>query len=202
MSDMTTPDLLKLVEELFLPFHQIKRNHRLPRGPWRHETDVEHSWIVGVLACSMAPHIDPQLELGKISQYASVHDLVEVYAGDTSLFTSSAKHHASKAEREQASLARIRQEHPAFPWIADTIAEYESFASDEAKYVYAVDKYIALMYDLIDEGRTLIKHGVTHERYEIVRTEHRRKAHLDPRVGKYYDEILAIIHEHPEYFAR
>jgi putative hydrolase of HD superfamily len=199
---MTTPDLLKLVTDLFLPFHLIKRNHNLPRGPWRRETDVEHSWVVGVLACSMAPHIDPSLDVGKISQYASVHDLVEVYAGDTSLFTSTARHHASKAEREQAGLERMRREHPAFPWLTDTIEEYESFATPEARFVYAVDKYVALMYDLLDEGKTLIKHGVTHERYEIVRTVHRDKAHRDPRVGKYYDEILAIIHEHPEYFAR
>lgn len=39
-----------------------------------------------MLACSLAHEIDPTLDIGKISQFAIAHDLVEVYADDTSVF--------------------------------------------------------------------------------------------------------------------
>jgi hypothetical protein len=123
-----------------------------------------------------------------------------LHAGDTALFTASDSHHASKAEREHAALVTLKAQHPAFPWLTDTITEYESFASPEARFVYAVDKYIAVVYDLLDKAAYLRAVGVTKARYDEVRVKHREKAYRHPGVGEYYDQILALIDEHPEYF--
>jgi HD superfamily phosphodiesterase len=74
MSKLTTNQILALTKQVILPFHEIKRSHKLAIGRRRHENDVEHSWSVAVLACCLAPYIDPTLDLGKISQYAILHD--------------------------------------------------------------------------------------------------------------------------------
>jgi putative hydrolase of HD superfamily len=184
-----------------MPFHRITRHHRLPlTEPRRWENDVEHSWTVAFLACALAPHIDSRLDLGKIAQFAIVHDLVEVYAGDSKVFDTSTDH-AGKGAREQAALSLLKKNFSAFPWLTDTISSYESGQTSEAQFVYAVDKYIAVAYDLIDQGECLRELGVTQAIYDEFRAKHRLKAHRHTGVGRYYDEILNLMDNHPEYFA-
>jgi 5'-deoxynucleotidase YfbR-like HD superfamily hydrolase len=195
----TTDQILALVDRLILPFHQIIRQHKLPVGERRLENDVEHSWSVAVLACALAPAVDTQLDLGKISQFALVHDLVEIHAGDTKNFTASAEDKATKADREAAALHRLQSDFAAFPWLAATIAEYETMDSSEAQFVYAVDKYITVIYDLLDHGRFLAEIGVDKARYDSTLSAQRIKAQRHPEVGKYYNEIRDLIDRQPDF---
>jgi 5'-deoxynucleotidase YfbR-like HD superfamily hydrolase len=107
---------------------------------------------LALLGCALAPQIDKQLNIGKVCQYAIVHDLVEVYADDTSNFAEDDKR-ASKDQREKLALQRIAEEYDHFPWIVDTIKEYESKESNEAKFVYALDKYLPVYFDYLDRSR-------------------------------------------------
>ncbi len=195
----THDQLKKLIRQIIVPFHHVTRDMRLPTGRPELENDAEHSWSVAMLACCLAPAIDDTLDLGKISQFAIAHDLVEVFADDTSVFAN-VDHLATKHEREQASLSKIEHDFTAFPWIADTIKAYESRESKEAQFVYAVDKYIAVFYDLLDEGRYLREIKVTKHAYDTVLAAHRQKAYTHPIIGQYYDQILALLDDHPEYF--
>ncbi|HEY1835677.1 MAG TPA: HD domain-containing protein [Candidatus Saccharimonadales bacterium] len=115
MNKISTDHILALVSDLLLPFHEIKRQHRLPVGGRRLENDVEHSWTVSVLACALAPQIDADLEIGKVAQFALVHDLVETFAGDTKHFTTSDSFRTSKKEHEYAALEQIKRDFSAFP---------------------------------------------------------------------------------------
>jgi len=99
-------ELLELTTKLMLPFYQVERDLMLPIKPRRAENDVEHSWSVAFLACSLAPEIDKRLDLGKIAQFAIVHDVVEVFAGDTSPWHDQATR-VSKDEREEKALQHI-----------------------------------------------------------------------------------------------
>jgi 5'-deoxynucleotidase YfbR-like HD superfamily hydrolase len=188
-----------LIRDLILPFHHIKRGTQLPIGERRWENDAEHSWSLAMLACSLAPEVDPTLDIGKISQFAIVHDLVEVYADDTSVFAS-AEELLSKSKREEAALQRIEREFTHFPWIAQTITAYEHKDTPEALFVYAVDKYIAIAYDHIDEGRLLREQKITRAQYNASLQAHRAKAHSHPAVIKYYDEVRDLLDSRPDYF--
>lgn len=199
MNNPATDKILSLVTDLFLPFQQIRRQHRLPIGSRRLENDAEHSWTVSVLACALAPQIDSGLDVGKIAQFALVHDLVEVFAGDTKHFKASDSSRASKQGREHAALQRIQTEFSAFPWLGETIEEYEASESNEAAFVYAVDKYIAVVYDLLDRGLYLQQVGIDKARYDELMEAHRVKAHRHPQVGKYYDEVRDLIDLQPEF---
>lgn len=202
MNDKSTRDtdqVLTLVSDLILPFHQIRRQHRLPVGDRPLENDVEHSWTVATLACALAPQIDPKLDLGQIAQFALVHDLVELHADDTKIFSATDEHQATKAEREAAALQRLKIDYAAFPWIARTIAAYESKSAPEAQYVYAIDKYIAVVYDLLDHGRYLAEIGIDKPKYDQIMSVHHTKAHTHPGVGQYYDEIRALIDQQPDF---
>lgn len=200
MKRPTLDQLFALITELVLPFHQIERDIDLPLSPPRAENDVEHSWSVALMACALAPAIDPGLNVGKVAQFAIVHDLVEVFAGDTSIFAAD-DHHASKAEREHNALVTIRDRYAAFPWLAATIAEYEQKDAPEAKFVSAIDKFVALQIDYLDKGSYLKRNGVTAPKYFKSLQRPTQKGHLHPIVGGYYDQVLELIKAHPEFFA-
>lgn len=185
--------------ELALPFYEIERDAVVPVGQRRFENDVEHSWSVAFLACSLAPEIDADLDVGKIAQFAIAHDLVEVFAGDTSPWQNE-QSQGSKEQREEKAVQRIEKQFARFPWIAGTIQEYESRESDEAKFVWAVDKIIILLMRHLDKGRYYVENEITKELFDEKLTGHRKKAHAHPKIGEYYEQLLEIFEAHPEYF--
>jgi putative hydrolase of HD superfamily len=199
MSRPTHQQVEKLIKHMVLPFCQIERDVPLPIKNRRWENDAEHSWSLALVACSLAPEVDPTLDVGKICQFATVHDLVEIHADDTSVFAK-AEHLASKAEREAQALEKFKQDFSFLPWIIQTIEEYERKDTDEARFVYAVDKYIATMFDYIDQGQLFRERQVTLADYNHSMAAHRTKAHAHPVIAKYYDEVRALLDAHPEFF--
>ena len=200
MSKPKLSELEELMSEMAFPFYFVERDAMLPVEPRRSENDAEHSWSVALLACSLAPEVDKTLDVGKVAQFAIVHDLVELFAGDTSPWQGDGNFRASKEEREAKALELIGERFSAFPWIRKTIQEYESKASNEATYVWAVDKVIILLLRRLDKGKFFITNGITKEMFDERLISNRKKAHAHPVVGEYYDQLLALFENHPEYF--
>lgn len=192
-------DLTQLLRTVILPFYQVKRDMRVPIGRRRLETDPEHSWGTALMACALAPQVDPALDVGKVCQFAVVHDLVELYAGDTTPFGAK-RAVQSKEQREHAALKKIAAETKKFPWIAQTITEYELRRTPEALFVWAIDKYITLLTRHEDQGKFFRTVRMKKEKFHARVAPNRAKAHAHKVVGAYYDELMADIHAHPEYF--
>lgn len=201
MSKPDLSDLENLMTRLVFPFYLVERDAMPPIEPRRYENDVEHSWSVSLLACSLAPEIDKKLDVGKVAQFAIVHDLVEVFAGDTSPWHEDAVR-TSKEEREERALKLIAKRFSVFPWIHQTIQDYESKASGEARYVWAVDKVIILLLRYLDKGKYYVDNGITKQLFDERLTSHREKAHAHTAVGEYYEQLLELFEAHPEYFYR
>lgn len=199
MAKPTHDHIEKLIRTLVLPFYHIKRDMPLPIGERRWENDAEHSWSLALVACALAPEVDSSLDVGKVCQFAVAHDLVEVYADDTSTFASE-EQLATKAEREEQALRQIAKEFAHFPWIVQTIEEYERKDTNEARFVYALDKYIAVAYDYIDEGKLFRECSVTLAEYNKSLETHRVKAQSHPIIAEYYEAVRSLLDAHPEFF--
>lgn len=195
-------DVEKLLTELIFPFYEIKRDMNVPIKGRPKENDAEHSWSLAMIACSLAERIDKSLDLGKIAQLAIVHDLVEVFAGDTSIWDKQLR--SSKQKREEHALARIQKEFSAFPWIGEMCLEYETKSSPEAIFISAVDKYAATFtryLDLLGGGTFYIKEVPITKKQFIRGIElTRQKAHAHQVVGEYYEEVLSALSSHSEWF--
>lgn len=200
MTEPTLEEIGALLTKLAFPLYQVQRDAIPPIEPRRFENDAEHSWSVAFLACSLAPEIDPSLDVGKIAQFAAVHDLVEVFAGDTSPWHEE-RIRSSKEGREAAALKHINKHFGRFSWISRTIEAYESRTSNEAKFVWAVDKVIILLMRYLDHGRYYVENEITKQLFDERLTVHREKAHAHPKIGTYYDQLLDLFAAHPEYFA-
>src|SRR5690349_17611888 len=106
-----------VLRELVLPFSLIERSVPLPvKGGYRNENNAEHSWTLALVASMLAPQLDPGLNVGKVCQYAVVHDLVEVYSGDTSIFGSQ-QEFQTQADRERKALEKIAKDFSHSPWL-------------------------------------------------------------------------------------
>jgi 5'-deoxynucleotidase YfbR-like HD superfamily hydrolase len=195
-------DIHKLVQKAVLPFYEIERDLSIPPpGRRRRENDAEHSWSLALVACALAPHVDKKLDVGKICQFAVIHDLTELYAGDTSVVAPQ-EEHQTKAEREHQAFQIIEKEFAQFPWLTQTLKEYERQDTPEAHFVRSVDKTISLYILYLDEARHDRDNQLTLEEFVELFEHQRQKARIHPGAFVYYEEIHAAIRSHPEFFFR
>ena len=199
MTKVPIASLQQLIEEVIFPFYRVERHTPLRFQPGRWENDAEHSWSLALIAAALAPHIDPTLDIGKICQFATVHDLVEVYAGDTSNFATESEK-ATKDKREAAALKKLESNLRALPWITKTITEYERQDMPEARFVKATDKLIPILYDYIEEGQFYHEEKITIESWREQLQAHRQKAQAHPGVFEYYDEVWRMLETNPHFF--
>lgn len=157
---------LKRLASLCLRFGRVNRATHHEDGK-RLESDTDHTVMLGVVACAYAARFAPHLDRGKIAQYSTVHDLVEAYSGDVQSLGMSATTRATKEDAESEALERIRGEFRDLPWIAETIAEYETLASDEARFVKIVDKVLPKLLHLLNGGATLRHLGFSFEKTHV-----------------------------------
>lgn len=169
-----TADAVIALGQLALDFGRVNRitYHQDGATP---ESDTDHTVMLGLVACALAHGTD--LDVGLVAQYALVHDLVEVYAGDTATLRAlSGDAKADKKAREQAAYCRIFNEFDrAFPWLADTIANYEHQEDREARFVRALDKLLPKITHLGNGCATLHEQGMAFDqltaRYDLQEQE-------------------------------
>lgn len=156
------------------------------------ESDTDHTVMLSVCACALASKLYPNLDIGKVSQFAIIHDLVEVYAGDTNTFNISDDGRKEKEEREAHAYERIKKESgTVYPWIAETIEEYESLRSDEAQFVKMVDKVMTKLTHRINQGAYLKREGKTRE--ETAFHYENQTARIEEKYGKKFPEVILIL---------
>jgi len=195
-------EIMDFLGEVSLPFYLVKRDMTVPdgNGGHREENDAEHSWNLTMIACMLAPHIDPNLDVGIIAQLCPVHDLVEVIVQDTSVWSSKAEL-ATKEEREADALKILRTRWAIFPWLIQMLDIYERQDTNEARYVRSIDKYIAICTRFMERGSFIHQKAITKEMFDEYLIEHRIKAQVHLGAAAYYEAARADFEAHPEHFA-
>lgn len=132
------------------------------------ESDTDHTVMLGLIAVAYAERFAPHLDRGAIAQFALVHDLVEAYAGDTpTAHILTEIESKEKEEREAAALQRLHDQFDGiFPWIADTIEQYERLDTPEACFVKFVDKVLPKITHTLNSGAALPAFGMDKEKTE------------------------------------
>lgn len=133
-----------------------------PDGSQR-ESDTDHTVMLGWVAPALAWSLYPaRLDIGLVAQFSLVHDMPEVYAGDTPTLRINAAGREAKEEREREALERIGREFDGrLPWVPIMAAAYESQRSAEARFVRAVDKCLPKIVHLLDGAKGLVEERTT-----------------------------------------
>ena len=127
----------------------------------RLENSAEHSWHLALAAMALSEHAPPTLDLRRVLELVTVHDLVEIDAGDT--FAYDAVGHETKAERERVAADRIFGRLPPdqsarFRAIWE---EFEAHETTESRFANALDRLQALLQNMKAGGGSWTVHGVT-----------------------------------------
>jgi putative hydrolases of HD superfamily len=146
----------KVVElgALALRLSRVERITFHPNGR-RPETDSDHTVMLALIAPAFAARFLPWLDVGKITQFAVVHDLVEAYAGDTPTLNATPAQMAAKKMKEGLAIDRIVDEYAeALPWVCGLLVRYENQQEPEARYVRAMDKLMPKITHILNQGAT------------------------------------------------
>lgn len=131
-----------------------------------YENDAEHSYQVAMVSWFVAERLEVQINQQLLLEYALVHDLVEVYAGDTDMFISSEEHRASKPQKEAAALEKIKKEFLEFPSLTERLEGYEHLIDLESKIVCLVDKLLPDLAIYLSDDDYYIRNKVMFENWQ------------------------------------
>ncbi len=129
----------------------------------RRENDAEHSWHLALCAMLFEEYAAEKINMLKVLKMVTVHDLIEIYAGDTFAYDTEAI--ASKAQREHEAAEKLFgmlepeqcEEFKAL-WL-----EFEESETPEALYAAAMDRIQPLIHNYMTDGATW-KGGVTSDK--------------------------------------
>lgn len=140
----------------------------------RRENDAEHSWNLAMLAMLFEEYSTEKVNIERVLKIALVHDLIEVYAGDT--FAYDVKGNEDKLQREIESADRLfgildPEQGAEIRALWD---EFEAKETPESKYANAIDRIQPLINNYMTNGHTW-KEGDVHapqiyKRMDIIRT--------------------------------
>ncbi|WP_244928997.1 HD domain-containing protein [Nocardioides sp. W7] len=127
----------------------------------RRENDAEHSWHLALMVMLLAEYSDEPIDVGHAMQLVVVHDLVEIYAGDSPVFDPDAV--VDQVEREEAAAERLftllppdQAAHVRALW-----DEFESAATPEARFCKAMDRLEPMLLNWLNHGGTWQMPGAT-----------------------------------------
>jgi len=127
----------------------------------RRENDAEHSWHLALMVMTLAEYADEPIDVGHTIKLVVVHDLVEIYAGDTPIYDTELGE--SQQEREEAAAERLFGILPedsgrALRALWD---EFEERKTPEARFAKAMDRLQPLLLNWMARGGTWRTPGVT-----------------------------------------
>lgn len=120
----------------------------------RRENDAEHSWHIAVMAMLSKDYAPEGCDVARAVQMCIVHDLVEIYAGDTFAYDVSANF--GKEEREKAAADRLFGELPEHLGKQFRILweEFDKMETPDAKYAAAMDRLQPFLHNTLTDGQT------------------------------------------------
>lgn len=120
----------------------------------RRENDAEHSWHIAVMAMLFEEYAVEKVDTARAVKMCVVHDLVEIYAGDT--FAYDVKGNEDKAERESLAADKLFGQLPEEQgqMIRDLWEEFDAMETPDAKYAACLDRIQPFLHNTLTDGHT------------------------------------------------
>ncbi len=174
--------LLKDFNLIYRDLHSIHSKH----DP---DNDVEHSFRVAMLCWMIADEYKLKLDSNKIVKYALIHDLVEVYAGDVSIYAN--VKHEDKAKAEHNSFMKLKKKFPNLKSIWRDLENYENKKDQESKFVYIIEKLEPILVVILSEENHWIKRNIDFERFLTIKQK--KIKDIDSFAQNFNKEIMSYL---------
>ncbi len=148
----------------------------------RRENTAEHSWQIIILAQILYPYAkcSADIDLLRVIRMLSIHDLVEIEAGDTFLFDEQAM--VGKFEREKQSAKNIFGilDEPIRSEFFNLWLEFEEEQTPDAIFACAIDRIMPFILNSHTSGKSWTEAGVTEKQVRKM---------LEHAIGRASDEM-------------
>ena len=130
----------------------IRRRTYLTDGG-RFENDAEHAWHLAMMALLLSEYSNERIDVLKVMGIVLIHDLVEIYAGDT--FAYDTEGLKTQKARENAAADKLFSQLPE-DLCLKLRALWEEFEADEtpeAHFAHTLDNFQPMMLQAATDGR-------------------------------------------------
>lgn len=153
----------------------------------RRENDAEHSWHIALMVMLFKDYAPEGADICRAVQMCVVHDLVEIYAGDTFAYDPNANQ--DKEEREKLAADKL------FAQIPEHLAkdfrtlweEFDGMETPTSKYAAAMDRLQPLLHNTLTDGHTW-KEG--HPSVEMVNRRMAPALEAIPQIRDWYEKNI------------
>lgn len=128
----------------------------------RFENDAEHSWHVCMMAMTLQKHSNVRIDIARVLQMLIIHDLGEIYSGDTIVYAKGDDHRRDELESANKLFSmlgptRHRELHA-------LLVEFEARETPDAKFANAVDRAEPILQNIHNGGETWNSNRISYER--------------------------------------
>ena len=155
----------------------------------RRENDAEHSWHIAVMAIILQEHVaEDAVDIAHVVKMTLIHDLIEVYAGDTFAYDDEALANKEQRELEAADqiFSMLPQDQGA--QMRTLWDEFEAKETKESRFANAVDRLQPFMNNHHTDGHTwrfgTVSTSKVYKRMDVVRE-------VIPAMWPYVEEVIA-----------
>ena len=134
-----TVDFIKEIEKL----KSVTRFNRTLDG--RFENSAEHSWQSEIASIVLQDYYPEKLNMEKVISMLLIHDLGEIYAGDTWVFDDKKKVHSHDRELESIKKTMSILPEEKYLNMKKSWLEFEKGQSAEARYARVIDALVPLI---------------------------------------------------------
>lgn len=129
-------------------------------GAQRMENDAEHAWHIAVMALVLSEYSNEDIDLLRTISMLLIHDLVEIYAGDTYAYDTEAQ--KTQKQRELAAADRLfgllpTDQQVKFRALWD---EFEAEETPESKFAHTLDHVQPTMLQAATNGKRWQEKGI------------------------------------------
>ncbi|MCD9501539.1 HD domain-containing protein [Photobacterium phosphoreum] len=156
---------IKGILEFMVEIEKLKSVSRQtkPVGLSRYENSAEHSWHVCLSALMLKDYANETIDITRVMKMLLIHDLGEIDAGDTIIYSSETDENKLK---EQNCIARL------FKSLPNTISdeyiqlwvEFEKGESSDAIFAKAIDRVPPLLHNIHGDGHSWKKHNISKDK--------------------------------------
>ena len=125
----------------------------------RRENDAEHSWHIAVMTLLFSEYTTEPVDVARAAKMCVVHDLIEIYAGDT--FAYDLEANKGKAERETAAADKLFAQLPSEQGaeLRSLWEEFDAMNTPDSKYAACMDRLQPFLHNTLTEGHTWRESG-------------------------------------------
>lgn len=123
----------------------------------RRENDAEHSWHIALMCMLFRDYAPEGCDIARAAEMCIVHDLVEIYAGDT--FAYDVHANEDKEAREKLAADKLFGQLPEHigKEFRTLWEEFDAMETPDAKYAAAMDRIQPYLHNTLTKGHTWVE---------------------------------------------